>query len=956
MPKVSDDPASELAAIGRAGSSTPAPRPARRRCHLHQWRQGGLRGRQRHRAQGTLRRRRGPGDRWRPGPLPHRCQLPGLRAGGTSGWPGVPAARPHLRGHAGGEARPAQRAPDPRGPGARARGGHRRGRRGRRHPGDLELLRPALGERCGTRSHHRQPGGPRRALRPRLRRGTERRARRSSPSRLIGVDIDDVRRVPLSIGVAAGSQKVAPISGVLRGGYLKTLVTDEPTAFSLLDAQTTPGQEGVSAMQTRQFGTIRHRCLRRRPWHVGHRRLDVGRRRRARLHRGHPGLHRRGRDAHRHGSRVRLRALRGGRRARPSPAAGTRSCCPRNAAWCGTPTVAGTSSTPRVTSSIATWAATRSAARSRPACADWAPTSSTSTSRTGRTPRRPSRRRWGRSRTLKAAGKIRAIAASNVTPADVAEYLEQGRPRRHPGALQRAGPRARGRAHPALPRAWRLDHVVLLAGAGHPLGQGGARARLRGRRPARARTRGSRRRTVPWWQRCCAELDPLCAELGVTTAQLVIAWTLARPGITYALCGARTPAHAVENATAGTLQLSADADRRRGRGLRRAPARPGLNAMRTAGATRIAAAAVAASAMTRAVAARRGARRLASRMSSSSAGASTEPACSASSRCRACSVTLVEKGDFCSGSSAAPSRMIHGGLRYLEYGETKLVRESLRERDALLRNAPHYVRPIETVMPLYSWFKGLGSAIPKFFRGKGRPSQRGVLVVMIGLTFYDLYTRASRMVPKRSFSSRAKTLRTLPGPRSAGRRIGHLLGRLDQLSRAARAGAHPGWRGGIGRGHRPELRLARGADGRRRRRRARRADRRRRPRCIRGSWSMPPAAGSTSPTRRWAPRPAASTASRAATWSSTTRTCWRPRRPNGLLRELGPAHLHRLPVAGQGAGGIDRGAHRGPGQRRSARPRRRATSSTRWRSSSPVGRWIRARSCRRSRRQAAAGG
>jgi glycerol-3-phosphate dehydrogenase len=126
-------------------------------------------------------------------------------------------------------------------------------------------------------------------------------------------------------------------------------------------------------------------------------------------------------------------------------------------------------------------------------------------------------------------------------------------------------------------------------------------------------------------------------------------------------------------------------------------------------------------------------------------------------------VTLVEKGDFCSGSSAAPSRMIHGGLRYLEYGETKLVRESLHERDALLRNAPHYVRPIETVMPLYSWLKGIGSAIPKFFRGKGRPSQRGVLVVMIGLTFYDLYTRANRMVPTRSFRSRPKTLATLPG-------------------------------------------------------------------------------------------------------------------------------------------------------------------------------------------------
>ena len=49
-------------------------------------------------------------------------------------------------------------------------------------------------------------------------------------------------------------------------------------------------------------------------------------------------------------------------------------------------------------------------------------------------------------------------------------------------------------------------------------------------------------------------------------------------------------------------------------------------------------------------------------------------------------VLLVERNDFCSGCSAAPSRMIHGGLRYLENGEFDLVRESLRERDALLRN------------------------------------------------------------------------------------------------------------------------------------------------------------------------------------------------------------------------------------------------------------------------------
>ena len=49
---------------------------------------------------------------------------------------------------------------------------------------------------------------------------------------------------------------------------------------------------------------------------------------------------------------------------------------------------------------------------------------------------------------------------------------------------------------------------------------------------------------------------------------------------------------------------------------------------------------------------------------------------------------LVEQSDFCSGTSAAPSRLAHGGLRYLETGEFSLVRESVEERDLLLLNAP----------------------------------------------------------------------------------------------------------------------------------------------------------------------------------------------------------------------------------------------------------------------------
>ena len=64
---------------------------------------------------------------------------------------------------------------------------------------------------------------------------------------------------------------------------------------------------------------------------------------------------------------------------------------------------------------------------------------------------------------------------------------------------------------------------------------------------------------------------------------------------------------------------------------------------------------------------------------------------------RGLSVALVEKDDFAAGTSGRSSRLVHGGLRYLEHGEFGLVRESLRERGILFRLAPHLVRPV----PLY---------------------------------------------------------------------------------------------------------------------------------------------------------------------------------------------------------------------------------------------------------------
>jgi glycerol-3-phosphate dehydrogenase len=66
---------------------------------------------------------------------------------------------------------------------------------------------------------------------------------------------------------------------------------------------------------------------------------------------------------------------------------------------------------------------------------------------------------------------------------------------------------------------------------------------------------------------------------------------------------------------------------------------------------------------------------------------------------RGASVLLVEKDDLAAHTSSSSSKLIHGGLRYLEYGDLRLVHEALRERETLLRIAPHIVRPLRFVLP-----------------------------------------------------------------------------------------------------------------------------------------------------------------------------------------------------------------------------------------------------------------
>ncbi|WP_413993812.1 glycerol-3-phosphate dehydrogenase/oxidase [Labrys okinawensis] len=126
------------------------------------------------------------------------------------------------------------------------------------------------------------------------------------------------------------------------------------------------------------------------------------------------------------------------------------------------------------------------------------------------------------------------------------------------------------------------------------------------------------------------------------------------------------------------------------------------------------------------------------------------------------SCVLVDKGDFGSGTSAAPSRLIHGGLKYLETGEFGLVAQSTLERNLLLRNAPHCVTPLPTVIPIFSWTKGIGAALRTLFGSRSAPRSRGALLIKAGLAIYDHYGSRNRVMPRHRMVGRRTALSEMP--------------------------------------------------------------------------------------------------------------------------------------------------------------------------------------------------
>ena len=191
---------------------------------------------------------------------------------------------------------------------------------------------------------------------------------------------------------------------------------------------------------------------------------------------------------------------------------------------------------------------------------------------------------------------------------------------------------------------------------------------------------------------------------------------------------------------------------------------------------------------------------------------------------RGLKVVLAEKDDLAQGTSSRSGKLVHGGLRYLEYYEFRLVREALIEREVLLESAPHIIWPMRFVLP-------------------HSPTDRPAWLVRLGLFLYDHLGGRKRL----------PGTRTPRPPHRAGRRrdqarlhprlrVFRLLGgrrpprRAERARRAREGRAHPD-------PHRLHLGPARGRrlDGGD----APRADRREVDRCAPRCWSTPPGPGST---------------------------------------------------------------------------------------------------------------
>ncbi|KAF5836629.1 mitochondrial glycerol-3-phosphate dehydrogenase [Dunaliella salina] len=129
-------------------------------------------------------------------------------------------------------------------------------------------------------------------------------------------------------------------------------------------------------------------------------------------------------------------------------------------------------------------------------------------------------------------------------------------------------------------------------------------------------------------------------------------------------------------------------------------------------------------------------------------GGATGAGCAFDAQTRGLNTALIEREDFASGTSSRSTKLVHGGVRYLEkavfnldYGQLKLVYEALHERDRLLSNASHLAHPLPILTPCYNWWE-----VPYYWAG---------------MKMYDLVAGTSTLVPSKFLTS-LETLTYLP--------------------------------------------------------------------------------------------------------------------------------------------------------------------------------------------------
>jgi glycerol-3-phosphate dehydrogenase len=131
-------------------------------------------------------------------------------------------------------------------------------------------------------------------------------------------------------------------------------------------------------------------------------------------------------------------------------------------------------------------------------------------------------------------------------------------------------------------------------------------------------------------------------------------------------------------------------------------------------------------------------------------GGASGAGCALDAALRGLKVALVERDDFASATSSRSTKLIHGGVRYLEqafknfdFAQLKQVQHGLQERHIVLANAPHLSRPLALITPVFNWWEGL--------------------YYSIGLKMYDWFAAKKDILPKSKWLSKAAAMERIPG-------------------------------------------------------------------------------------------------------------------------------------------------------------------------------------------------